>query len=50
MRLFLQRVGKNCKVIIDGDYEEQVDMDVYAGSNNGMIAASTVFRGEDIYG
>lgn len=50
MRLFLQRVGKNCKVIIDGDYEEQVDMDVYAGYNNGMIAASNVFRGEDIYG
>lgn len=50
MRLFLQRVGKNCKIIIDGDYAEQVDMDVYAGENNGMIAASKVFRGEDLYG
>ena len=50
MRLFLQRIGKNCKVIIDGDYEEQVDVDVYAGYNNGMIAASKVFRGEDVYG
>ena len=50
MRLFLQRVGKNCKIIIDGDYAEQVDMDVYAGENNGMIAASKVFRGEDLFG
>ena len=50
MRLFLQRVGENCKVIIDGDYMEQVDKDIYGGSNNGMKAASKVFRGKEIYG
>lgn len=50
MRLFLQRIGKNNKVIIDGDYKEQVDMDAYAGYNNGMIALSKVFRGESLYG
>ena len=50
MRLFLQRVGKENKIIIDGDYQEQVDMDAYAGYNNGMIAVSEVFRGENMYG
>lgn len=50
IRLFLQRVGKDCQVIIDGDYMEQVDMEAYGGSNNGMRAVSEVFRGEKIYG
>lgn len=50
MRMLLQRVSENCKVIIDGDYKEQVDMDIYAGNNNGMKAVSEVFAGESIYG
>ena len=50
MRMLLQRVSDNCKVIIDGDYKEQVDMDIYAGNNNGMKAVSDVFSGESIYG
>ena len=50
MRMILQRVGENCKIIIDGDYAEQVDMDVYSGKNNGMIAASKIFRDTVLYG
>ena len=50
LRMLLQRVSDKCKVIIDGDYNEQVDMDVYAGDNNGMRKMSKVFRGESIYG
>lgn len=50
MRMLLQRISDNCKVIIDGDYKEQVDMDIYAGNNNGMKAVSDVFSGESIYG
>ena len=50
LRMLLQRVSEGCKVIVDGDYNEQVDMDVYAGDNNGMRKMSSVFRGEDIYG
>ena len=50
MRMLLQRISENCKVIIDGDYKEQVDMDIYAGNNNGMKAVSDVFSGESIYG
>lgn len=50
MRLLLQRVSENCKVIIDGDYNEQVDMDVYAGRNNGMKKVSEVFKGNNMFG
>lgn len=49
MKLALQRVSDNCKVIIDGDYDQQVDKDAYA-VNNGMKRVSEVFRGEDVYG
>ena len=49
MKLALQRVSENCKVIIDGDYDQQVDKDAYA-TNNGMKRVSEVFRGEDLYG
>ena len=50
MRLALQRIGEDCIAIIDGDYEAQVDMDAYAGENNGMRRLSEVFRGNDFYG
>lgn len=50
LRMLLQRVSEGSKVIIDGDYTEQVDMEVYAGTNNGMRKASKIFRGSDIYG
>jgi len=42
-------MSENTKVIIDGDYHQQIDLDVYA-NDNGMIRASEVFRGEDLYG
>ena len=50
LRLLLQRVSDGCKVIVDGDYEEQVDMDVYAGNNNGMRRMSEIFRGSPLFG
>jgi predicted ribonuclease YlaK len=49
MKLSLQRVGDDCKVVIDGDYAQQVDKDAYA-IDNGMKRVSEVFRGEDLYG
>lgn len=50
MKLAIQRVGKECKLIIDGDYNTQVDMAAYEGSQNGMRRVSEIFRGEDFYG
>ena len=49
LKMGLQRIGDNTKVIIDGDYHQQIDLDVYA-IDNGMIRASEVFRGNEIYG
>lgn len=50
MKLALQRIGEDSICIIDGDYNAQVDLSQYAGSNNGMRRMSEVFRGEDCYG
>lgn len=50
MKLALQRIGEDSVCIIDGDYEAQVDMNVYAGENNGMRRMSEIFRGQDFYG
>lgn len=50
MKLALQRIGEDCICIIDGDYTTQVDMNQYAGNNNGMRRMSEVFRGQDFYG
>lgn len=50
MKLAIQRVADGCKLIIDGDYNTQVDMSAYEGSQNGMRRVSEVFRGQDFYG
>jgi predicted ribonuclease YlaK len=50
MRLALQRIGEDSICIIDGDARSQVDLDAYAGANNGMNRLSEVFRGDDCYG
>lgn len=50
LRMILQRIGEDSKVIVDGDRMEQVDVAVYGGANNGMREMSRVFRGEEIYG
>ena len=50
IKLGLQRIGEDCICIIDGDYTTQVDMNQYAGNNNGMRRMSEVFRGQDFYG
>ena len=50
LRMLLQRISEECTVIIDGDYNEQVDMDIYSGNNNGMRKMSKVFRGEEMFG
>ena len=49
LKLGLQRVDEYSKVIVDGDYDAQVDKDVYA-VDNGMKRMSEVFRGSELYG
>jgi predicted ribonuclease YlaK len=50
MRLALQRVGEVSICILDGDDRAQVDLALYAGSNNGLRRVSEIFRGSSIYG
>ncbi|HLI46914.1 MAG TPA: PhoH family protein, partial [Geobacterales bacterium] len=49
LKLGLQRVAEGSKVIIDGDYHQQVDKEIYA-FDNGMKRMSEVFRGSELYG
>ena len=50
MRLALQRIGDDSICILDGDDHTQVDMSMYAGTNNGMKRVSKVFRNVNFYG
>lgn len=50
MKLALQRIGEDSICILDGDDTAQVDLALYAGSNNGMKRVSKVFRGHDFFG
>ena len=50
MKLALQRVGKDCVCVIEGDDKEQVDDICFSGKNNGMKKLSKVFRGTEVYG
>lgn len=49
LRLLLQRVAADTKVIVDGDRVEQLDMEVY-NEDNGMKKMSKVFKGTSVYG
>ena len=50
MKLGIQRLSEDSKMIIDGDFTAQVDSRAYEGVNNGMRRVSEVFRGENYYG
>ena len=50
LQLALERVGEDCICIIDGDYNRQVDLDIYSDTNNGMRRMSEVFKYQNIYG
>lgn len=50
MKLAIQRVGDDSKLIIDGDYNSQVDSKNYEGANNGMRRVSEIFRNQRYFG
>ena len=50
MKLALQRIGEDSICILDGDDLQQVDLNIYAGQNNGLKRVSEVFRGQSFYG
>lgn len=50
MKLVLQRIGEDSKVVIEGDDKTQVDMTTYSGNNNGLRRLSEIFKGQNYYG
>lgn len=48
-KLAIQRIGDDCQLILDGDFDTQVDNPIYQ-VNNGMKRTSEVFRGKEVYG
>ena len=50
MKLCLTRVADGCKVIVEGDYNSQVDNKFFENGNNGLKAVIEKFKGEDIFG
>lgn len=50
LKLCLSRASNQCKIILEGDYQSQVDSYLFEGSSNGMKRAIDVFRGEEEFG
>lgn len=50
MKLLLQRLGEDTICLIDGDDTAQVDLDAYAGLNNGIKRTVEVFKGQPFFG
>ena len=50
MKLCLSRASSGCKIIIEGDYNSQVDSYMFDGDANGMKRAINVLKGEKEFG
>lgn len=50
IKLLLSRASQGCKVILDGDFDAQVDSWQYEGVSNGMRRVVNVFKGEELFG
>lgn len=50
LKLCLSRASQGCKIIIEGDFNSQVDHFSFEGSKNGMKRAIDVLKGENIFG
>ena len=50
IKLLLSRASQGCKVILDGDFDAQVDSWQYEGASNGMRRVVNVFKGEELFG
>ena len=50
LKLCLSRASSECKIIIEGDYNSQVDSYLFDGSSNGMKRAIDVLTGKEEFG
>ena len=50
LKLCLSRASSECKIIIEGDYDSQVDSYLFDGTSNGMKRAIEVLKGKEEFG
>lgn len=50
LKLCLSRASSGCKIVIEGDYNSQVDSYLFDGDSNGMKRVIDVLQGEDEFG
>lgn len=50
LKLCLSRASSGCKIIIEGDYNSQVDSYMFDGDSNGMKRAIDILKGEEEFG
>lgn len=50
LKLCLSRASSECKIVIEGDYNSQVDSYLFDGNSNGMKRAIEVLKGEEEFG
>ena len=50
LKLCLSRASSGCKIIIEGDYDTQVDSYLFDGKANGMRRVIEVLKGEEEFG
>lgn len=50
LKLCLTRASKGCKIIIEGDYDTQVDSYLFEGNNNGMRRVVEMLKGNELFG
>lgn len=50
LKLCLSRASSGCKIIIEGDFDSQVDSYLFDGSTNGMKRAIEILKGDEEFG
>lgn len=50
LKLCLSRASSGCKIVVEGDYNTQVDSYLYDGDNNGLKRVIDVFQGDESFG
>ncbi|GAA6313920.1 hypothetical protein F290043J8_19460 [Mediterraneibacter gnavus] len=50
LKLCLSRASSGCKIVIEGDYDSQVDSYLFEGNSNGFKRAIDVLQGESEFG
>ena len=50
IKLCLSRASSGCKIVVEGDYNTQVDSYLYNGDSNGLKRVIDVFQGDESFG